>query len=69
MQVQVERWGGSLAIRLPASLVHQLGLQEGDQIDLVTEDGHSSMNCLPPAGEVLSGLACCRFRGHWVRFA
>lgn len=61
MQVQVERWGGSLVIRLPASLVHELGLKEGDQIELVQDDGQSSASCLPRSCEVLSGLRI--FRG------
>ena len=29
----------SLAVRLPAELVRELGLKEGDQIDLVKDDG------------------------------
>jgi antitoxin MazE len=37
--MQVAKWGNSLAIRLPAELVRELGLKEGDQIDLVKDDG------------------------------
>ena len=33
--MKVARWGNSLAVRLPASLVFELGLKEGDQIKLV----------------------------------
>ena len=35
--MQVSKWGNSLAVRLPASIVEALGLKEGDdiQIDLV----------------------------------
>jgi antitoxin MazE len=61
MQVLVERWGGALAIRLPASLVNELGLKEGDQIELVKDDGLSSVSCLPRSDQVLSGLRI--FRG------
>lgn len=32
--MQVSRWGNSLAIRLPASVVEVLGLKEGDDIDI-----------------------------------
>jgi antitoxin MazE len=32
MELQVNRWGNSLAVRLPQELVKQLGLQEGDRI-------------------------------------
>jgi len=33
--MKVAKWGHSLAVRLPASLVFELGLKENDQIDLV----------------------------------
>jgi antitoxin MazE len=32
--MQVAKWGNSLAIRLPASLVEALELKEGDQIEV-----------------------------------
>ncbi len=32
--MQVSRWGNSLAIRLPASVVEALGLKEGDDLDI-----------------------------------
>jgi antitoxin MazE len=32
MDLQVNRWGNSLAVRLPQELVRQLGLSEGDRI-------------------------------------
>ena len=31
--MQVARWGNSLAVRLPAKLVAELGLSEGDEIE------------------------------------
>lgn len=32
--MQVSKWGNSLAIRLPASVVEKLGLLEGDEIEI-----------------------------------
>ena len=32
--MQVSKWGNSLAIRLPASVVEALGLKEGDEIEI-----------------------------------
>lgn len=32
--MQVSKWGNSLAIRLPASVVEALELEEGDQIEI-----------------------------------
>jgi antitoxin MazE len=38
--VQVFKWGDSLAVRLPEALVEQLGLKEGDELNLVAaKDG------------------------------
>ena len=33
--MQVCRWGNSLAVRLPAKLVEELGLEAGDEIKIV----------------------------------
>lgn len=59
--MQVARWGNSLAVRLPADLVRELGLKEGDQIDLMKADGAVHVRRLPRADEILDGLR--RFRG------
>jgi antitoxin MazE len=32
--MQVAKWGNSLAVRLPRSVVQALGLKEGDSIDI-----------------------------------
>ncbi|HTB01600.1 MAG TPA: AbrB/MazE/SpoVT family DNA-binding domain-containing protein [Bradyrhizobium sp.] len=36
--VQVSKWGNSLAVRLPKKLVEDLGLVEGDNINVVSAD-------------------------------
>lgn len=59
--MQVAKWGNSLAVRLPAELVRQLGLKEGDQIDLVKDDSTLRVQRQPRVDEVLEGLR--RFRG------
>lgn len=59
--MRVAIWGSSLAVRLPADLVRELGLKEGDQIDLVNGDGTILVRRQPCADEVLQGLR--RFRG------
>lgn len=60
-EMQVAKWGNSLAVRLPAELVRELGLKEGDQIDLVKDDGAVKVRLQPRAEEVIEGLR--RFRG------
>jgi antitoxin MazE len=38
--MQVSKWGNSLAVRLPASVVEALGLKEGDDIEIsIAGDG------------------------------
>jgi len=59
--MQVAKWGNSLAVRLPAELVRELDLKEGDQIELVKDDGQIRVRRLARADEVLTGLR--RFRG------
>ena len=33
--MQVSKWGNSLAVRLPKTLVDELGLKEGDELEVV----------------------------------
>jgi len=54
--MQIAKWGNSLAVRLPMDLVRKLGLQEGDQIDLVAADGTLKVHRQPRAEEVLESL-------------
>lgn len=37
--MQVSKWGNSLAVRLPKKLVEQLGLKEGDDLNVVAAKG------------------------------
>ena len=34
MKTRIQKWGNSLAIRLPAQVVEALDLKEGDEIDI-----------------------------------
>ena len=36
--MQVSKWGNSLAIRLPASVVDVLSLSEGDEVEVLVAD-------------------------------
>ena len=37
--MQIAKWGNSLAVRLPAKLVAELGLNEGDEIEVRSGSG------------------------------
>ncbi|EHD21644.1 MULTISPECIES: AbrB/MazE/SpoVT family DNA-binding domain-containing protein [Brenneria] len=55
--MQVSKWGNSLAIRLPASLVEALELQEGDDIEIVIDDPRTfAVRKKPGADELLERL-------------
>ena len=60
--MQVAKWGNSLAVRLPAQLVRELGLREGDRIDLRAGTGGLAVSREPRPEEVLARLR--GFRGR-----
>lgn len=39
MNIEIQKWGNSGAIRLPAAVMKQVNVVLGDQLDLKTEDG------------------------------
>ena len=60
--MQVAKWGNSLAVRLPAGLVREMGLKEGDRIELAPASDHLVVRRMPSTAEVLADLR--RFRGR-----
>ena len=60
--MQVSKWGNSLAIRLPASVIKALELREGDHIEVVLAgDRTFEINKKPGREALLKRLR--RFRG------
>jgi len=60
--VQVSRWGNSLAVRLPASVVEALGLEEGDDVEIHVLGARAfEIKKAPGARELLSRLR--KYRG------
>ena len=60
--MQVAKWGNSLAVRLPARLVRELGLREGDRVDLHAASHGLALSREPRPEEVLDRLR--RYRGR-----
>ena len=55
--MQVSKWGNSLAVRLPASVVEVLALKEGDDIEIGVADKRSFLIARAPgARDVLARL-------------
>jgi antitoxin MazE len=61
--MQVSKWGNSLAVRLPASVIEALGLKEGDDIEIqVAGRGVFEIAKKPGTREVLARLR--KYRGR-----
>ncbi len=61
--MQVAKWGNSLAVRLPASIVEILALKEGDDIEIIIADPRTfSVARKPGRDELLKRLRS--FRGR-----
>lgn len=61
--MQVSKWGNSLAVRLPASVVEILDLKEGDSIEIhVAGSRDIEIMKIPEAREILERLR--KFRGR-----
>ena len=39
MQIKIQKWGNSLAIRIPKSFAKQIKIEQGSFVDLATEKG------------------------------
>ena len=61
--MQVAKWGNSLAIRLPQSVVKVLGLKEGDSIEIHVADRRSfAVEKAPSSKKILERLR--KYRGR-----
>ncbi|RKU05299.1 AbrB family transcriptional regulator [Burkholderia sp. Nafp2/4-1b] len=60
--MQVVKWGSSLAVRLPAGLVDELGLREGDEVEIVVHRADALAGGRDASPEALL-LPLRRFRG------
>lgn len=39
MRARVQRWGNSLAVRIPKSFAEESGIEDGSQVDISLNDG------------------------------
>lgn len=61
--MQIAKWGNSLAVRIPAKLVEELGLKEGDEVHIVRGRGDSlELQKAKDRLEILKELR--KYRGH-----
>jgi antitoxin MazE len=63
VRMQIAKWGNSLAVRLPATVVEALALREGDDVEIhVAGKRVFALDKKPGAKELLARLR--RFRGR-----
>jgi antitoxin MazE len=61
--MRVAKWGRSLAVRLPTSVVEALRLKEGDEVEIHVTDGRSFRVAKPASSrQLLSRLR--KYRGR-----
>ncbi|UEP25067.1 AbrB/MazE/SpoVT family DNA-binding domain-containing protein [Burkholderia ambifaria] len=60
--MRIAKWGNSLAVRLPAGLVDELGIREGDEIEIVVRRAGAVAASGDASPEELL-LSLRRFRG------
>jgi antitoxin MazE len=56
MRTRIQKWGNSLAIRIPKSFAAQVGLEENCPVDLSLADGRLFIDPLPEQDFTLEGL-------------
>ncbi|HEX5725852.1 MAG TPA: AbrB/MazE/SpoVT family DNA-binding domain-containing protein [Longimicrobiaceae bacterium] len=56
MRVRVQKWGNSLALRIPRSFAAETALETGTEVDLTLEDGRLVVTPLPMPGLRLEDL-------------
>ena len=56
MKTSLQRWGNSLALRVPSALARELNLTEGSRIELVQEKGTLVIRPLTRKEQLLSLL-------------
>jgi antitoxin MazE len=56
MRLRVQKWGNSLALRIPAAFARETGLGSGAEIDLTIDDGRLVITPSPVGPYSLSEL-------------
>ncbi len=56
MRVRVQKWGNSLALRIPRSFATETALDSGSEVDLTLEEGRLVITPLPESSYRLDDL-------------
>lgn len=55
-KIQIAKWGNSSAIRLPKAALDELGLKQGDTVDLTIENGKAIIEPARPKSVTLEWI-------------
>jgi antitoxin MazE len=56
MRARVQRWGNSLALRIPKTFATETGLESGSEVELTLDDGRLIVTPLAPTSYDLDEL-------------
>ena len=56
MRARVQKWGNSLALRLPRSVADHAGLEQGAEVEIGLEDGNIVVSAVPKPAFTLDEL-------------
>lgn len=59
MKIRVQRWGNSLAVRIPKAFAQQVGLEENSAVDLAIVEDHLVLEptrSSPVLNDLLAGI-------------
>ena len=69
MKTRVQKWGNSLALRIPKSFAEEAGLQADAAVELSLEEGRLVVQCITPQPltleELLRGITDENLPGEW----
>ncbi len=69
MQTKIQKWGNSLALRIPKSFALNINVDQNDLVDLSIKDGKLVISPAPKAEysleELLEGISEKNLHGEW----
>jgi antitoxin MazE len=69
MKTRVQKWGNSLALRIPKAFADDAGLRENTRVELSLSDGKLVVNALTEEpitlSELLKGVTDDNLHGEW----
>jgi antitoxin MazE len=57
MRTRVQRWGNSLAVRIPKPFADELGFAESSEVEILLEEGELRVAPLPPRWDLKALLS------------